>query len=147
MIKTVSALSQRSLRPRRFLVVRPGQRDPMIKTVSALSRRSLRPPRFLLSGRYSVNQDPTQRTTQKPQNTPSLCRGFFCEFSGFSVDRRRSAVTESARTGYQASTERARIRAVRFSRTRGPGDGWCPGTTRAESFLPDCERRVKGKVI
>src|SRR4051812_7065706 len=44
---------------------------------------------------------PTQRTTQKPQNTLTMCRGFSCEFSGFSVDRRRFALAESARTGYQ----------------------------------------------
>jgi hypothetical protein len=31
----------------------------------------------------------TQRTTQKPQNTLNMDRGFLCEFSAFSVDRRR----------------------------------------------------------
>src|SRR3954462_3709828 len=30
-----------------------------------------------------------------------MCWGFFCEFSGFSVDRRRFSVTESARKGFR----------------------------------------------
>src|SRR4051794_36912189 len=74
-----------------------------------MHRRQMRPshgssvePTGLASGRYSVSQDDqAQRSTQKPQNTLSMCRGFFREFSRLSVGRRRFAVTESARTGYQ----------------------------------------------
>src|SRR3954467_1262491 len=49
-----------------------------------------------------MNQDhSTQRTTQKPQNTLSMCRGFSASSAGSALIVVGFAVTESARTGYE----------------------------------------------
>src|SRR3954447_24339620 len=68
------------------------------RTVNTVRTRSLRVPSFEWTVITEAGPPDTTYNAETAEHAEHVS-SFFCEFSGFSVDRRRSAVSELARTG------------------------------------------------